>query len=88
MGTSGEAASSLDCVYLLHHSNRMGKYSVASGSERRMMGFGPICVDRAGNKEDMHMRTCSRLFRKFGAIATVVTGVLLVSPAPAAADEP
>ena len=52
-----------------------------------MMGFGPICVDRAGNKRDMHMQTCNRLIREIGAIATAITGVLLVSSAAAAADE-
>ena len=41
-----------------------------------------------GNKQDMFMQTYSRLFRNFGAVAALATGVLLGSSALAADEEP
>lgn len=66
---------------LLRRSNSMGKYGVAPESVRRMMRCGTIGVDRMANKRDMHMQISNKHFGKFGAIATVIAGVLLSSSA-------
>jgi len=41
-----------------------------------------------GNKQDMFMQTYNRLFRNFGAVAALATGVLLGSSALAADEDP